>query len=389
MNYIKRVLIKNHISILIATIICLQNSIWPLWKGSLNVYLSYFCVFVLFFLKYFKIFKGKFDNRLLYALFIVLFAFVHFFLLSSTYNLSILFILLTYIICFSLQDKEKNKALSIVTKYIAIVVVISLPAWLLHLFFNVEIPVYNIIDLSDKKGANSYLLYNHILFLKYSGLEAFRFYSMFNEPGVLGTLSAFILFGNKYNFRKWENIVILLGGIFTYSMAFYILTIIGYFYFSIKSMKKFVISIVFISLLSISIYTWLKEDIAFQRFVIERFGDLDFMERVNNRTEYNAEFFYDNFINSSDVLMGVGREYLIINGLEDAASYKVFIIEYGLIGVLILLLMYLSMIKQITLTSFVFLFIFILSFFQRPLSFTSWQLLVFACILASLNNEKR
>ncbi len=55
---------------------------------------------------------------------------------------------------------------------------------------------------------------NYLLFVTMATANTFRFYSMFDEPGVLGTLSAFVLFANKYDFKRKSNLIILIGAFF-------------------------------------------------------------------------------------------------------------------------------------------------------------------------------
>lgn len=208
---------KEYTAYLIAFVVLLQNPIWPLWDKGYGLWIGYFCVLLIFLKKSVNFNKCIINKNTFYLIFVVSILLIIFFFFPTFFykvNISILFIILTFITCFFLKDQEKQKALRIVTKSMAVIVAISLPAWLLHLFVW-EFPLYEIIDISGMKG-KPYFLNNHIFFVTYEGLDYFRFYSVFDEPGVLGTLSAFLLFGNKYNFSKWENFILLLGGVFTY-----------------------------------------------------------------------------------------------------------------------------------------------------------------------------
>ena len=97
-------------------------------------------------------------------------------------------------------------------------------------------PTANIV--TDFKGNDSFY-YNYGLFLQGEGSNSFRFYSMFDEPGVVGTLGTFLLFANRYDFRKWYNIVMILSCLLTFSLAGYILTFIGLIYFMVTHRKSF------------------------------------------------------------------------------------------------------------------------------------------------------
>lgn len=49
-----------------------------------------------------------------------------------------------------------------------------------------------------------------------------RFNALFDEPGVVGTISFIILFIEKFNLKKIGNIVLLISGVFSFSLFFYI-----------------------------------------------------------------------------------------------------------------------------------------------------------------------
>lgn len=375
---------KNKLIIGVTLIIMLQNAIWPFWSTGLM--LSYALVFVLFALFYMKgILRHKFSLFRILIIFSSVFVFL---VLSGLheFRLSSFFIILAYLIALLLEDDVKIRVLKNITKIVAIVIAISLPAWLYHVFVN-QLTLYNVLDLTGMKGSTT-LMNNYLFFVTLEGKGYFRFYSMFDEPGVLGTLGAFLLFANKYNFRRWENVVILLGCIFTYSMAFYVLTLLGYFYFSFKNVKRFLISFFFLTGLGALLFYYLQDDPAFQAAVVYRFQNLD-DNSVDSRTGANVNAYYDSYITSWEAIPGKGTAFLKQENLRDGASYKLFVIEYGILGMLTLLGIYLSMIRKWNRDILMLFFIFMLSFTQRPLAFTVWQILLFACCVAVFQSEVR
>ena len=72
--------------------------------------------------------------------------------------------------------------------------------------------------------------------------DVYRFASIFDEPGYLGTILAFILAIEKYNLTIKRNLFLFIVGIFTLSGVFIVLTIT---YFTINSfyIKKFKVAI--------------------------------------------------------------------------------------------------------------------------------------------------
>lgn len=49
-----------------------------------------------------------------------------------------------------------------------------------------------------------------------------RFNGLFDEPGVVGTISFLLLFIDKFNFKKVGNIILLISGIMSFSLFFYL-----------------------------------------------------------------------------------------------------------------------------------------------------------------------
>lgn len=221
----------------LALVVFLQNPPWPLWRYGLL--LGY--ILPLLLIIYIVIQKKNhcfLQGIKLERFFTLYFSLIFLLIIPLIYGLKLssIFIFITYILLFRVTQGELKLSLSILTNIIAYIVVFSLPFWIFHVFI-AELPTYGEIDITEMKG-KEYVLNNYILFLTYRGFDFFRFYSVFDEPGVLGTLSAFILFGNRYNFKQWQNIAILAGGIFTYSMAFYVMFLLGYFYHSTYSIKR-------------------------------------------------------------------------------------------------------------------------------------------------------
>lgn len=370
------------VSVLVATIIFCLNPIWPLWGGK-GTAMAYCLLVVLFGLKIHHIIKKM---MLLECWSTFLFLCICFLIhpLFTGFHTSNILIIMSFLLALGLDDSEKVKALDMFTNILACIVAVSLPAWLIHVFV-FEFPSFGEIDNSEFKG-NIYPMNNYLLFVTMATANTFRFYSMFDEPGVLGTLSAFVLFANKYKFEKKKNLIILIGAFFSFSLAFYILTFIGYLSQSLKNIKKILISVILLLLLSIIAYSALKDNLAFQYSVVERIsgGGVD---NLDNRTGYQASRFYDSFIFTSDALMGIGSDEMMNKQLKEGQSYKLFIIEYGVLSTICLLFSYFVLAGNKNINIYFFFLIFILSFLQRPFAFTAWQFLIFSCATAALREK--
>lgn len=93
----------------------------------------------------------------------------------------------------------------------------------------------------------------------YKHMAELRFHSIFDEPGYLGTISAFLLALNRYDFEKKENIIIFIAGLLTLSLAFYFLSIL-YFVLLFAGERR--------SLIRIAVVTGLALAVAFLVFPV-------------------------------------------------------------------------------------------------------------------------
>lgn len=291
---------------------------------------------------------------------------------------------LTFLSATVIKYNEYSIALRYITNIIAWLIVISLPAWLINTFVT-PLPIYSYIDISSMKGGEwDVVMENYVLFVAHRSIDYFRFYSVFDEPGVLGTLSAFILYGNKYNFKDWRNVAILIGGFFTYSMAFYLLGIIGFFIINYKSPKRMIISLSVLTPLIFAGFIALREDKAFQYSIVSRFNN-EPTDLVDKRTDAIVNQSYDAMMKSIDCAFGFGYNKMQATGLVNGNSYKLFILEYGIFGLLIMLVAYIYLMKnRRNMYNWGAYAIIFLSFLQRAQIWTSKDMLIFGCMIAGV-----
>ncbi|MDE5678734.1 hypothetical protein [Phocaeicola sp.] len=369
-------------AILVAAIILCLNPIWPLWGGK-GTAIAYCLLLVLFRIKISSIIKTLISLKYLSTfVFLCICFLIH--PLFTGFHVSNVFIIMSFLLALGLDETEKVKALDILTKILACIIGISLPAWLIHVFI-FEFPSFGEIDNSELKGS-FYPMNNYLLFVTMATANTFRFYSMFDEPGVLGTLSAFVLFANRYDFKQINNLIILIGAFFSFSLAFYILTFIGYLFQSVQNIRKILLSIFSVLLVVFAAYSTLKDNLAFQYSVIERISSGG-VDNLDNRTGDQASRFYDSFISTPEALMGIGYDKMMNKKLKEGQSYKLFIIEYGLLSIVCLLISYYVLAGRKNMYIYVLCLIFILSFLQRPFAFSAWQILIFSCATATLRKS--
>lgn len=224
-----------------------------------------------------------------------------------------------------------------------------------------------------------------------------RFNSIFLEPGHLGMILAYLLYAQKFNFKKDKRlIVILVFAVFTLSLAAYVLILLGYVInlFAHKRLRFDVMfsGLLFLGLLYLVAVNYNNGENLLNEYFFERLQpseDKGFSG--NNRTYGYLDQFYELAIEHKElVLWGIGvKNYNFIseNYYFGGAGIKVFVLRHGLISVLLVfgayLLMGLSLSKNRRyVLGFVLLFAF--SFWQRAYPFwASWLILFMTGIAQS------
>lgn len=358
---------------LILGIIFLQNPVWILWGIPYTAISFLFCIVL--FIKNRNVLK-RLNNAQALIIAALFLCFVIFPLLHGSVHWSSVVYILCYIAAYSISKEDSERVLTVLSKILGAVVGVSLVAWLINMFVH-PLPVVGTSDLTAMKGTPT-IMENYLFFVQNTEARSFRFYSVFDEPGVLGTLGAFLLYANQYQFRKWYNLCIFLGCLFTMSMAFYILTAVGLVYVNLKSPRRIIITIVTLGACLYLLSPVLKDSDDFDSLIVSRMMNLS--GSVEHRTEGAVNDYYDK-MSTTTFLLGVGEEEIVRKGLNEGASYKTFIIDNGFIALVVLFLAYFLLIRKKTSAVLVFVVIFWLSFAQRPTSFNGWQMLLYTCIV--------
>lgn len=204
----------------------------------------------------------------------------------------------------------------------------------------------------------------------------FRFCGYFDEPGIVGTISGVLLAVNRCNLRDWKNWPLLVSGIFSYSLFFYIFITIYVLFFG-KTKYKILWSVVIV-LISVYLVT---DNSLFSDLIIERlkFGD-DRIIVGDNRTTGYFQDWYANFLKSDKLWFGYGKNYAVSVVDTGGASYTHLIVDYGIIMFLFyfftFVLYYYS--YRLKLKNFLFvLMIFVAIIYQRPSIFNHMFLFLF------------
>lgn len=201
-----------------------------------------------------------------------------------------------------------------------------------------------------------------------------RFQSLTEEPGLLGTLCAFLLFPtDDQKSLRFPWYVFLISGLLSFSLAFYVLASI-FFISKIKTPKNLV-AVFIIALIGFNVF---KDHV--NRLIIERTSDT---EEIDNRTtETFDRLIHLSYINNT-LWLGNGDKKLSLQLIADGgnAGGKAFIYKYGIINTCVLFLAYsfifIAISKSIGKESLFFLIVFWASFYQRQTIYTPYTMIVF------------
>jgi hypothetical protein len=295
-----------------------------------------------------------------------------------------------------LKDQIKIDLLHFLTTAFATLLSISIFAWMLFLI-RFPLPSYPIDYNNGEYFYNNY----YFFLLNRSVTEAFlpipRFSSIFLEPGHLGMITSFLLYANQFNFKRKEIWVILVATILTFSLAAYVLLIISAITFALLKSKNPMLNLLLMTGLLFALYSYFSSldngNNVVNNLIIERLQIEDGDISGNNRSSVELNNYFENFMKTDDNYFGLGfaRFEQLFKG-NGNSGYKVFILQHGLVGTVLLFLFYFTLvIYKSSKLSFMFLILYIFSFLQRAYALWDVELLIFitALPILSLNSNNK
>ena len=355
---------STHASNVVAAFLIVFRS-WTVYYKipTFPVYLLF--VFIVFF------YNSPFNKRQLvfYCLF-VLVAF-RFFLNEAITTESVLIAFVRASVTgsvFLIRPLNQRRIIDLMILILSYIVLIGLVQHLFKLFGILKVPILNHLIFEDGRAYNIYI-FNVYEISRYTGVELnFRFNSIFDEPGFLGTISALILIYEKFNFFRIRNILIGLGGLFSLSLAFFIIVTIYYFLQLIKFKKVHSVSIVKFVLIFLlfSLFFPYLSNLIFDRFSYEsgygltgdsRGGLVAFQESIMILSNENLLSFlfgsgYDSFLKYQGYYIANSNVYRLL-------------LQIGILGFLYLVFI-IFIFRKNKYENIIFIFAFILSIYQRP-----------------------
>jgi hypothetical protein len=158
--------------------------------------------------------------------------------------------------------------------------------------------------------------------------------SVFDEPGVVGTLVALLLSYRRIEFNKIKDIVFIAAGLLSFSLAFYIIFFINLLYNKVLNLKYYFVLIVVLFGLYYLYPDFVKVAV-FDRFIVANNIGI-----VNNRATESFQTEYDHFVKKGGeaLLFGLGPNALTDLSNEitlNVSSYETLVYSFGIVGCLI------------------------------------------------------
>ena len=225
--------------------------------------------------------------------------------------------------------------------------------------------------------------FNHYLFNIITPHNVlYRFKGLFAEPGNMGTLCAFLLFAtwSKKSMRV-PFYVCLACGMMSLSLGFYIflfIFLVTHVHFNIKNIFAGVVLVAaFLSILGDN----------FQARLVDRVTGADDVEELDNRTTEIFDRYFERAYYQGDLWLGVGSDKLPsqVNSEGGNAGAKKWIYQYGIIGTILLFIVYNVIYyrrckKRIGYHDLVFLFVYWICFYKTVPLLNSTLFLTFILI---------
>jgi len=220
---------------------------------------------------------------------------------------------------------------------------------------------------------------------------------IFDEPGRVGTLCGLFLCAENFKIKeKKSNVILLVAGIMSFSMAFYFLCAIFFLVRAVQDKKR---GAIIILLLIVSYFVFINlnfSDPDIQKFQM-RFRIVDGVLGGNNRVnDRYMSLFWDGFLtNFKTILFGQGGGALgalQIKNTIDGSSFWCLVFDYGIIGFalqIIWIAVYCFQNKEARARCLPLMMVYLANMYQRPSMFSyAYMIILFGGITKIISEKK-
>ena len=240
-----------------------------------------------------------------------------------------------------LKLEYKKDIINYITKWFSILLAVSLVAFF---FSKIGFPLPH-VSITFHESMSYSNFYNYYLFIQpESTSTGFRFCSIFLEPGHMVMGLAPLLFVNRYDVRNPYVLILFLALLSSFSLAGYIVTAVGVLWEVIlrAKVKSIAFSVPVFLLFLAMIANFYASDL-FDSLILQRLQLVDGQLAGNDRMNNYFAAAFEAFVKSPDFYFGKGsfdqEEFFQGHG---NSGWQVFTYAYGLVGLLLCIIAYLS-----------------------------------------------
>lgn len=314
-------------------------------------------------------------------------------------------------ILFTLPSKDKALSLELFIFIFGITLIPSIFAWV-SMVLNIPLN-FTLLEPTNKIKASENIYYFHYLGAVFqnstvnifpNGMTITRVAGIYDEPGVVGTFAALFLVINGFDFKKHRiNYIILIGGLLSFSTAFYLIITIGT--FLLKRIKASLILIILLALNHTIPYSPIyskpklpEQQISAQQFLHHDSTHIPLSQHIrqyDNRSNDKLNLLFSRYWKSDTktFLFGIASD---ANAIYDgySSSWKIIFTNYGLVGFSYLFLFLIfytwsySRKYNNQWIAYAFCSLFLLNIYQRPFVWIPSYMLLFVGGLAFSRNKQ-
>jgi hypothetical protein len=369
--------ITDNLKVCILCALCLLSAEpWFFWGAVTELkYIGMFYIVLMLFVT--KAYRVESLLFLILYVYIIIFKSAEYYYLYSASGIAILFLL------FIANEDETTliRSFRISRNIFSSLLVPGMVLYLLH--YMIRLPSFIVVS-RNLDMVDNYRCYTFFVeaIQDIDFLPRFRF--LFDEAGVVGTLCLYFLLIDKFNLRNRQNVIIFLGGVLSFSLFFYLGTIMFLIFINIKSIKKIIVYVIMI-IMTIILF---NDNAYFNNLIMKRLIVTDDGLRGNNRTSISWDTAFNYFAQSDAFYFGKGTQSLEgVDFAKTVASYQTYVYQYGLLGVLLLFLIYSIVIRKRINTYNTILLVMGLGacFYQRPWIFQYFNPIFIYFAIANFN----
>lgn len=232
--------------------------------------------------------------------------------------------------------------------------------------------------------------------LNISTVSAFyRMSAWFEEPGNVGTMAALMLGATRFR-MDWKGKALLVGGMLSFSLAFYAMCI----FYNVLKHPKNLLYVVIIGMC----FAWFFQDNEFvSARLLDRVSITDGGISGDNRAEESFKVAFEQYVQTPTVWLGHDANNQLYKLHYNVFSWQNLVWDYGIVGTLMYLSLFVIVFYQRALAtvklrrermwqSLPFIMIFLMSIYQRPYVLSLSFVLIFVgamCVKSEVGKAMR